>query len=112
MICAHYDTRIDTPGAVDNGAGVAALLTLARLLTSRQLGIGLEFVAFSAEEYGGLCDSEYVRHSGDELGSVVAAVNIDGIGLTLGATTVAISSAELRRASRAGGRAGGAAPRR
>ena len=31
VICAHYDTTIDTPGARDNGAGVAVLLTLAQM---------------------------------------------------------------------------------
>ena len=29
VLCAHYDTKFDTPGALDNGAGVATVLALA-----------------------------------------------------------------------------------
>ena len=32
ILCAHYDTKFDTPGALDNGGGVATMLALAALL--------------------------------------------------------------------------------
>jgi aminopeptidase YwaD len=35
LICAHYDTKFDTPGAADNGSGVSVLLTLAQMLSQQ-----------------------------------------------------------------------------
>jgi aminopeptidase YwaD len=92
VVCAHYDTKVGTPGALDNGAGVAALLSLAQQLAGRTLPVSIEFIAFSAEEYGGsLDDSEYyIRVAGDRLGTILAAINMDGIGYRLGTSTVAL----------------------
>ena len=93
VICAHYDTKIGTPGAWDNASGVAALLALGRILGGSPSRVGLEFVAFTGEEYGmGLHDLEYVRRSGDRFGSILAAINMDGIGHRLRTDTVAIMS--------------------
>lgn len=50
VIGAHYDTVLHSPGANDNGSGVAALLELARLLRHRQPGRTIRLVAFANEE--------------------------------------------------------------
>jgi Zn-dependent M28 family amino/carboxypeptidase len=51
VIGAHYDSVADSPGANDNGSGVAALLELARLHTaSRNAASTVRFVAFVNEE--------------------------------------------------------------
>lgn len=47
---AHYDTARNSPGANDNGSGVAALLELARYFAQQQLSGTLCFVAFTNEE--------------------------------------------------------------
>ncbi|MGL4648015.1 MAG: M28 family peptidase, partial [Caldilineaceae bacterium] len=44
LLCAHFDTKIGTPGAWDNASGTAALLALAGLLAHESLGCGLEFL--------------------------------------------------------------------
>ena len=95
VLCAHFDTKIDTPGAVDNAGGTAALLALADMLVSKKLPVGLEFVAFNAEEYGGTQnDSDlYFQHYGDRLGTVLAAVNMDGIGYSVSSNNVATFAA-------------------
>jgi len=90
VICAHHDTKINTPGAGDNAVGVAVLLTLAQQLSGESLSHGLEFVAFSGEEYLPLGDDEYLRRGEDQFGQIVAAINIDGIGDYLSANTIAI----------------------
>ena len=36
VFCAHYDSKVDTPGAYDNAAGVGVLLTLAEALSRMQ----------------------------------------------------------------------------
>ena len=50
VVGAHYDVSGELPGADDNASGVAGLLELARLLSSRALPSQVELVAFSTEE--------------------------------------------------------------
>ncbi len=50
VIGAHYDSVMGSPGANDNGSGVAAVLELARLLKDAQLARTLRFVTFVNEE--------------------------------------------------------------
>jgi hypothetical protein len=50
IIGAHYDSFIGTPGADDNGSGIAALLALARLFSQKILPYTIRFVAFVNEE--------------------------------------------------------------
>jgi hypothetical protein len=60
IIGAHYDSiTFDpedgaslAPGADDNGSGIAALIELARVLSTRPHKASIMFVAFSAEEVG------------------------------------------------------------
>ncbi len=50
LIVSHYDTVPDSPGANDNGSGVAVMLESARIL-AKEKGIGnLRFVSFTLEE--------------------------------------------------------------
>ena len=50
LIGAHYDTAPGTPGANDNGSGVALLLEMSRAFTQAPLQRTLRFVAFTNEE--------------------------------------------------------------
>ena len=50
VIGAHYDTVSGSPGANDNGSGVAALLEINRLFYGRSKNKTLRFVAFANEE--------------------------------------------------------------
>ena len=92
VVCAHYDTKIDTPGALDNATGISVLIELGKWF-SRRFGnqpsmLGLEFVAFAGEEYLPMGDDEYLRRIGGKLDSVQSAVNFDGVGSLVGASTV------------------------
>jgi hypothetical protein len=89
-LMAHFDTRINTPGALDNGAGIAVLLGLAESLVGLSLPFDLEFVAFNGEEYLPIGDDEYVRRAGeDSFGNILLAVNMDGVGYVCGDNTIA-----------------------
>ena len=91
VFCAHYDSKVDTPGAYDNAAGVGVLLTLAEILSQRKHRHTLEFVAFTGEEGAGLGDMEYARRAGrigNGFNQVATAINIDGVGPFTGTTTV------------------------
>lgn len=50
VIGAHYDSASRTPGANDNGSGVAAMLSLARQFAQRKPDRTLRFVGFANEE--------------------------------------------------------------
>jgi hypothetical protein len=50
LIGAHYDSVIGSPGANDNGSGVAAMLALARRFAGAKTEHTLRFVAFVNEE--------------------------------------------------------------
>jgi len=50
LVGAHYDSVSGSPGANDNGSGVAALLELSRLFKDITLETSLRFVAFVNEE--------------------------------------------------------------
>jgi len=97
VFCAHYDSKVDTPGAYDNAAGVGALLALAEILSQRKPRHTLEWIAFTGEEGAGLGDMQYARQTGDGFDQVTAAINIDGVGPFTGTTTVTsfVASQEL-----------------
>jgi len=50
LIGAHYDSVLGSPGANDNGSGIAAMLALARRFAARPTTKTLRFVAFVNEE--------------------------------------------------------------
>ncbi len=50
LIAAHYDSVFGSPGANDNGSGVAAILALARRFAGKPAEHTLRFVAFVNEE--------------------------------------------------------------
>jgi Zn-dependent M28 family amino/carboxypeptidase len=51
LIGAHYDSVSGSPGANDNGSGVAALLEITRLLKNVETDSTVRFVAFVNEEF-------------------------------------------------------------
>jgi hypothetical protein len=70
VVAAHYDSRpVDpydgsssAPGATDNASGVAILLELARLMSSRPWNQTIVFAAFAAEEQGTYGSRHYVQN--------------------------------------------------
>ena len=95
VVCAHYDTKADTPGAYDNAAGVGVLLAVAEALSKSSLSHTLECVSFTGEEAYGLGDMEYARRqaAGSGFGTITAALNLDGPGPYLAANTLAVFAA-------------------
>ncbi|MFQ5777666.1 MAG: M20/M25/M40 family metallo-hydrolase [Terriglobia bacterium] len=80
LVGAHLDSIGAGTGALDNGAGSAALLDLARLL-SRSEALRprrtVRFVLFTGEEEGIVGSMQYVRAHKEELDRIVAMVNMD-----------------------------------
>ncbi|MHA1973892.1 MAG: M28 family peptidase [Candidatus Hodarchaeales archaeon] len=58
LLTSHYDTAPDSPGAFDNGTGIALQLELARLFKNTR---DLEFVCFDACKWNFAGSEAYVR---------------------------------------------------
>lgn len=68
LIAAHYDTVPNSPGADDNGTGLAVLLELARSLSQSPARYPIRLVAFDLEEIDLRGSRQYVeRHRGEKL---------------------------------------------
>jgi hypothetical protein len=78
IVCGHYDTVRKCPGADDNAAGTAAVLSAAHVLSKYRFNHTIRFIAFDSEEYGHLGSISYVADVyGD---NIVAVLNADMMG--------------------------------
>lgn len=50
LITSHYDTVETTPGANDNGSGIAGMLEAARVLAETETSKNIRFISFTLEE--------------------------------------------------------------
>ncbi|MDQ2659363.1 MAG: M28 family peptidase [Verrucomicrobiota bacterium] len=84
VIGAHYDSVFGSPGANDNGSGVAALLALARRFAGPAHARRLRFVAFTneepayfqTEEMGSLVYAKRCRARGDRIAGMISLETI------------------------------------
>lgn len=81
VITAHIDTKIGTPGAIDNGTGVAVVLALAELLKESPGKHPVELVIFNGEDYYGAPGQvKYVEQNAGQFCDILLNINIDGAG--------------------------------
>ena len=88
VLMAHYDSRsVDpndgrspAPGADDNASGVAILLELARLLSTRPWNQTIIFAAFAAEEQGTFGSRHFVQNMMLDGRTLDAAIDNDIVG--------------------------------
>jgi hypothetical protein len=84
LIGAHYDSVFRSPGANDNGSGVAATLALARRFAGRKTEHTLRFVAFVNEEppyflsgeMGSLVYAGRCKARGDKISAMISLETI------------------------------------
>jgi acetylornithine deacetylase/succinyl-diaminopimelate desuccinylase-like protein len=82
VVGAHMDSVTDGTGAGDNASGVAAMLAAAEALADLDTVHTLVFVAFGAEEGGNPSGADmYVESLGEDIGSVIAMLNLDSVGV-------------------------------
>ncbi|MFA4860204.1 M28 family peptidase [Methanoregula sp.] len=82
VLCAHFDTKFSTPGALDNATGAAVLLELARVFHEQPVTTGLEFVFFNGEEcYCAPGECAYLDAGYLIPARVLLGINVDGAGL-------------------------------
>jgi aminopeptidase YwaD len=75
VVCGHIDSWF-SPGAVDNGSGIASVVELAKLLSRYPLKRTVRFISFGSEETGLLGSQAYVAAHPD-LSRVALVVNLD-----------------------------------
>jgi Zn-dependent M28 family amino/carboxypeptidase len=85
LIGAHYDSVSGSPGANDNGSGVASLLALAKNLANKKFNRTLRFVAFVNEEppyfqTARMGSAVYARRCRDRHEKIVAAISLETLG--------------------------------
>ena len=85
IICAHYDSVPGSPGADDDGSGVALVLAAAEILSQYSTNSIARFVVFSGEEEGLLGSHAYVEEALEQGDNIAAVINIDMIGYAVSA---------------------------
>ena len=83
IICGHYDTVANCPGADDDASGVATVLSTAFILHNYALNYTIRFVAFSGEEQWMLGSHEYAREAYENGDNIIAVLNVDMIGFAI-----------------------------
>jgi len=81
VLCAHIDTKKNTPGALDNATGVAALMALAEQLRDYKGPNDIEIVAFNGEDYYSVPGQMlYLKQNNGDFQDIKMVINIDGAG--------------------------------
>ncbi|MFE3845418.1 M28 family metallopeptidase [Thermoplasmatota archaeon] len=80
ILCGHYDSWKNSPGADDNGAGIAAILSAANIMRNYDFNHTIRFVAFDAEENGHFGSYHYVKDCFENNTNIIAALNADMMG--------------------------------
>ncbi|WP_066417537.1 M28 family metallopeptidase [Halorubrum aethiopicum] len=78
LLLAHYDGHDIAEAALDNGCGIATVVTAAGVLAEADLPIGVDVVAVGCEEVG-LLGAERLAETTD-LDAIRAVINVDGAG--------------------------------
>jgi hypothetical protein len=86
IVTAQYDTWLDSPGANNNGSGMAVLLQLSDLLKDQELDRTLRLVAFTTQEppYSGTeaqGSRVYAQRSFDRGEDIRVMLSMDAIGI-------------------------------
>ncbi len=104
LLLAHYDNRIDNnndstsfaPGANDNGSGVAALIEIARVLSSYKLPLTIKLMFLSGEEHGLLGADYMAQIAMNEKWNIISVINNDMIGNSSASETGSKNNTRVR----------------
>ncbi len=80
IIDAHFDGVAQTPGADDNGSGVAGVMEAARILSNYHFENTIRYIGFDLEELGLVGSQRYVQSGIPSYESTKGVVNFEMIG--------------------------------
>jgi hypothetical protein len=104
IVGAHLDSRatdvmdakIKAPGANDNASGVAAVMEMARIMSSREFPATLIFIAFQGEEQGLYGATHLAERANREEWNLIAMLNNDIIGNSFSSETGEADNTRVR----------------
>jgi hypothetical protein len=79
VVSAHYDSVAVSPGANDDGSGVAVVLAIADIMRQYSFNCTIRFVLFSGEEQGLLGSHEYVQDAFRNGERILGDLQLDGV---------------------------------
>ena len=80
VLTAHLDTTRNSVGANDDGSGVAAILTIANIISKYNFNHTIKFVIVSGEEVGTYGSFDYAKKAYHRNENIIANINLDSIG--------------------------------
>ena len=88
VICAHFDSVPESPGADDDGSGIAAVLSAAYIISQynnrsshpNEFNYTIRFVTFSGEEEGLYGSYKYAEEAYANSDNIVGTLNADMMG--------------------------------
>lgn len=80
IIDAHFDTVSNSPGADDNGSGVAGVLEILRVLAPYRFSKTLRFIGFDLEEEGLIGSEHYATNNISAEETIEGVFNMEMIG--------------------------------
>ena len=80
IICGHFDSVPDSPGADDDGSGTVIAMAAAYIMSQYSFEHDIRFITFSGEEEGLLGSHEYAKDADANGDNIVAVLNADMIG--------------------------------
>lgn len=81
ILCAHIDTKPNTPGALSSAPGVITLMLLAELLKEHPCRGGVEIVCMNGEDhYAAKGETVYMETIPKRLFEIGLVINLDGLG--------------------------------
>lgn len=104
VVSAHLDSRaaLDNdntsfaPGANDDGSGVAAILELIKIMSTRKFSATIVFMAVSGEEHGLYGSKHMALKAKDEKWNIIAMLNNDMIGNSSSSETLLNDNMRVR----------------
>ncbi|MEM4445123.1 MAG: M28 family peptidase [Thermofilum sp.] len=96
-VVAHLDSVYGVQGALDNAAGSALVLALAKALRGVECKRTVRFALFSGEELGLRGSQAHVERVKDALRNAVLVVNLDVHGAAFGSTSIIVTGSKSLR---------------
>ena len=90
-IMAHIDSKDGSPGALDNAAGITALLLLGERLIDYSGRLDIEIAAINGEDYyANSGEMRYLQDNSGRFDQITLGINIDGLGYIDGRTAFSL----------------------
>ncbi len=78
IVTAHIDAKRGTPGALDDGTGIAVLLLLAELLRNYEGNKIIELATLNGEDYYAAAGERLYVEQNADMSTIALVINIDG----------------------------------